>query len=184
MPETKQQLTLEIRSTLVTSLKPAEYNPRKINKKQMAHLERSIKTFGFVDPVIANKDGTVIAGHQRIEVACRLGMTMVPVIFLDLSKSKEQALNVALNKIRGNFDQHMLADLFTNLEDDDKVFTGYEEEQIDGLLKKLLEDDAEIATFIKREKQKKLIVCPECSHCFDPDTAEKATEEITEKENI
>jgi ParB/RepB/Spo0J family partition protein len=86
-------------------LDPAPYNPRKISEQQLEALARSMKEFGVVDPVISNRDGTVIGGHQRIRAAERLGLSELPVIYVDLPKEKEKALNLALNRISGEWDE-------------------------------------------------------------------------------
>ena len=71
-------------------LDSAPYNPRKISKQQLEALSSSMKEFGVVDPVIANRDGTVIGGHQRIKAALRLGLPEVPVIYVDLPKERRR----------------------------------------------------------------------------------------------
>jgi len=69
-------------------LRPSEYNPRLMPPHELDALTRSIQEYGFVDPVIVNKDGTVIGGHQRLQAAERLGMETVPVVYVDLDKEK------------------------------------------------------------------------------------------------
>lgn len=92
----------------IADLKPAEYNPRKSlqpGDPEYESLKRSIETFGYVDPIIVNKDGTVIGGHQRLSVLVDLGYTEADVAVVDLSKHDEKALNIALNKISGEWDE-------------------------------------------------------------------------------
>ena len=57
---------MKIKQTAISALKLAQYNPRKISDFELDNLKKSIKKFGFVQPVIANKNNTVIGGHQRI----------------------------------------------------------------------------------------------------------------------
>src|ERR1700722_6117278 len=85
----------------IKDLIPATYNPRKIEPKELNKLKRSLTRFGFVEPVVANKDMTVIGGHQRLKAAEALGIVEVPVIFVDIPKGDEKALNLALNRISG-----------------------------------------------------------------------------------
>jgi len=96
-------------------------------------LTRSIAEFGLVDPIIARAaDKTVIGGHQRLLAARRLGLKTVPVIYLDITKEKAQLLNVALNKISGDFDQELLARLLADLgttPDLDLTLSGFEEKR-------------------------------------------------------
>ncbi len=57
---------MHITSVKISKLKPALYNPRQITNKQYNDLKESITKFGLVDPIIVNKDMTVIGGHQRL----------------------------------------------------------------------------------------------------------------------
>lgn len=94
-------------------LLPADYNPRKDLKpgdKEYEKLKRSIEQFGYVEPVIWNKTtGRVVGGHQRLKVLIDMGMTEVDCVVVELSEEKEKALNVALNKISGEWDNDKLA---------------------------------------------------------------------------
>ena len=70
----------------IDDLRPDPANPRRISDSELDSLTRSIRQFGFVDPVIARReDKVVIGGHQRLLAARRLGLASVPVILLDLS---------------------------------------------------------------------------------------------------
>ena len=71
-------------------------------------IARSIDEFGYVDPIIINSDNTIIGGHQRATVLKDKGWDEVKVVVLDISKEQEKALNVALNKISGEWDMGML----------------------------------------------------------------------------
>ena len=125
----------------IDDLKADPANPRRISDAELEALTRSLHEFGFVAPVIARKeDHTVIGGHQRLLAARRLGLKEVPVIYLDISKEKSQLLNVALNKISGDFDQELLARLLADLgttPDLDLTLSGFEEKEIKQLLKGL-----------------------------------------------
>lgn len=86
----------------INELKMAEYNPRKnLTEKDPEYqkIKKSILEFGFVSPLVVNKDMTVIGGHQRLKVLKELGFESVECIIVDLDKTKEKALNIALNKI-------------------------------------------------------------------------------------
>src|ERR1035437_5671572 len=81
-------------------LRPDPANPRRIGEDELDALERSLRQFGFVQPVLARReDGVVIGGHQRLVAARRLGLSTVPVTYLDLSIEQARLLNLALNKI-------------------------------------------------------------------------------------
>lgn len=102
----------------VEEIKPAEYNPRKQlnpNDPEYQSIKKSIQEFGYIAPIIINADGTIIGGHQRFTVLKDLGYTEVEVIKVDLDKDKEKALNVALNKIKGRWDNKKLDALLKDL---------------------------------------------------------------------
>ena len=133
----KATLNIEVRS--IGELKPAAYNPRKAltpDDAEYQKIKRSIETFGYVDPIIINKDGTIIGGHQRYTVLRDLGHTEVEVNVLDLSKEDEKALNVALNKISGEWDNLKLKDLLVELDlgDYDISVTGFDNHDLEELI--------------------------------------------------
>ena len=100
--------TAELRMIPVSELKPAEYNPRKKLKpgdKEYEKIKNSIEEFGFADPLVVNSDMTVIGGHQRLSCAINMGYTEVPCAVVDIDKVREKALNIALNKITGAWDE-------------------------------------------------------------------------------
>jgi DNA modification methylase len=135
---TVQAATIAVEYVEPSALRPAKYNPRTISEKELADLGRSVGEFGLVDPIIARRaDHTVIGGHQRLAVAERLGLQRVPVIYLDVSEGQAKLLNVALNKIRGDWDEQKLAELLRELEplpDLDLSVTGFDEGNIRALL--------------------------------------------------
>lgn len=138
MARTKQAAPamLQIQHLPTDSLIPADYNPRKIADDQMAALCRSIEQFGFVEPVVLNaRSGLIVGGHQRVEAAKRLGMDTVPVVEVDLDDAKEKALNVALNKISGEFDVPKLHELLDSLDLDSLALTGFTPDDLEGMLK-------------------------------------------------
>ena len=127
-------------------LLPADYNPRKDLKPGDAEyekLKRSIEQFGYVEPVIWNKTtGRVVGGHQRLKVLIDMGMAEVDCVVVELSEEKEKALNVALNKISGDWDKDKLALLIADLQvaDFDVSLTGFEPAEIDALFKDTIKD--------------------------------------------
>ena len=110
--------TAELKVLPVSVLKPAEYNPRKKLKpgdREYEKIKASIQEFGFADPLVVNADMTIIGGHQRLTVAMDLGYTEVPCAVVDIDKVREKALNIALNKITGAWDENLLADLLQDI---------------------------------------------------------------------
>jgi DNA modification methylase len=124
----------------IDQLRPDPANPRRISDKQLEALTRSLNQFGFVQPVLARReDAVVIGGHQRLVAARRFGYREVPVIWLELSVEQSRLLNLALNRISGDWDEELLARLLADLaeESSDLSLTGFEEDEVLKLLKSL-----------------------------------------------
>lgn len=127
-------------------LNPAGYNPRKDLKPGDAEyekLKRSIEEFGYVEPVIWNKStGNVVGGHQRLKILHQMGFEEVDCVVVDLDEQKEKALNIALNKISGEWDNEKLALLISDLNDSafDISLTGFDAAEIDELFKDKIND--------------------------------------------
>jgi ParB-like chromosome segregation protein Spo0J len=132
---------------LIADLVAAPYNPRKKLKpgdKDYEKLKRSIQEFGYVDPVIWNKQtGHVVVGHQRLEVLRELGWTEVDCVIIDEPQDKEKALNIALNKISGEWDLSLLEDLLAELDDGifDISLTGFDPAEIEKLFGSDVKED-------------------------------------------
>ena len=136
----KTKLNMEERP--LSDLQPAEYNPRVAlapEDEEYKRIKRSIETYGYVDPIIINSDGTIIGGHQRYNVLLDLGYDTAHVVIVDLDKNAEKALNVALNKISGEWDDEKLCDLLQDLDLSgyDFSLTGFTRSELDGLQLKL-----------------------------------------------
>ena len=127
----------------ISDIKAAEYNPRKRLQPEDPEYQkilRSINEFGYVDPIIINRDGTIIGGHQRHTVLTDIGYTEIDVVVVDLDKQKEKALNIALNKISGEWDEVKLKDLLVDLDlgDFDISLTGFDKKELEDLVEKLV----------------------------------------------
>lgn len=123
-------MNVEIRP--IKQIKTAKYNPRRISDQQLASLKASIERFGFVDPVIVNdRTGTLVGGHQRIKAAKDLGLKEVPVVSVNLDEADEKALNVALNKISGEWDLDLLRGVLEDVQAAglDLSLTGFTDEE-------------------------------------------------------
>lgn len=122
----------------VADIKPANYNPRKSLKAGDAEYEKiknSLEHFGYIEPIIINKrTGNIVGGHQRFTVIKDLGYTTVDVVEVDLDDKKEKALNVALNKIKGSWDNNKLAKLISDMSQDNIELTGFNEIEVTSLL--------------------------------------------------
>jgi DNA modification methylase len=95
----------------VDKLKDWTENPRLITEGQYLALAKNVRKFGIVDPLIVDQHCKIVGGHQRIKVLRQLGMKTVPVVKLPLSRREFKVLNLALNKISGEWDQTKLAPL-------------------------------------------------------------------------
>jgi ParB-like chromosome segregation protein Spo0J len=111
------------------------YNPRKIKPEEMESLRRSIREFGLVQPIVVQMPGNrIIGGHQRVIAAIEEGLERVPVVRLRISDAKAKAMNLALNRISGDWDRDKLAELLQELEDLERALTGFGEDEIAKLL--------------------------------------------------
>lgn len=116
----------------------APYNPRTISDHDLVALGRSMKTFGVVEPVVVNKrTGRIVGGHQRVKAAEAQGIESLPVVHVDLDEPQEKQLNLALNRISGEFDVEKLADILKELEAEgaDLDLTGFTTTEIDDLIR-------------------------------------------------
>lgn len=133
----------------IGELKPADYNPRKDlqpGDAEYEKLKRSLTEFGYVEPVIWNQTtGNIVGGHQRLKVLEDLGHEHVDVIVVELDETREKALNIALNKISGEWDESKLALLIADLDasDFDAELTGFDDAEIAQLIGSL--DEGEVA---------------------------------------
>lgn len=130
---------MNIETRRLADLKPAAYNPRKKlvpGDPEYEKIARSIEEFGYCDPIIINKDGTIVGGHQRASVLKSLGYTEADCIVVDLSKQDEKALNIALNKISGQWDMALLRDALQDLtlSKVDVNATGYSDDELSVIL--------------------------------------------------
>lgn len=152
---------MQIEKKKTAELLPADYNPRKDLKPGDAEyekLKRSLEQFGYVEPVIWNKNtGRVVGGHQRLKVLIDMGMTEVDCVVVELDEEKEKALNIALNKISGEWDNDKLALLISDLQgaDFDVSLTGFDPDEIEDLFKDDMKDGVKDDDFDIEEELKK-----------------------------
>src|SRR5262245_37811820 len=84
----------------VATLRPDPRNARTHPKQQVDQIVASIREFGFVNPILVDPDGRIIAGHGRLMAAKALGLAEVPTILIQgLSEAQKRALRIADNKI-------------------------------------------------------------------------------------
>ena len=139
---------MKIRKFRLDELNPAKYNPRKALKpgdKEFEKLKKSIQHFGYVELIVVNvaNGNTVISGHQRLSVLKHLGETEVECVVVELSETEEKALNIAMNKVTGDWDVPKLADLMKDLErkNYNLDITGFEAPEISELFSNIYDKD-------------------------------------------
>lgn len=137
----------------VDEVNPATYNPRvKLTPRDREYqqLKASLERFGLVEPLVVNRrTGVLVGGHQRLTVMRDLGMTEVPVVEVDVDDVQERQLNVALNRLKGRWDNQQLSSLLLELSAADSgaaegilAATGFTQADIDDVLRRA---DAESA---------------------------------------
>lgn len=146
---------MQVEEILLSQLIPADYNPRKITEEDFKKLNVSMENFGLVDPIIINLKKPsiineleyyiVIGGHQRLDVLIRKGIKKAYLLKLGdvgwVFTKKEiklrdentvKALNIALNKISGEWDEAKLESLLSDLEVSgfNVELTGFDQEEV------------------------------------------------------
>lgn len=151
----------------IDKLNPASHNPRidlKPGDPEYEKLKHSIQTFGYVEPVLWNKrTGNIIGGHQRYKVLVELGQKEIDCVVVDMDLADEKALNIALNKISGDWDKDKLMLLIADLKgaDFDVSLTGFDPVELDALFKDSLKGDIKDDDFdVEAELKKPAITKP------------------------
>lgn len=130
---------MQTASVPIGDLKFSDYNPRSISTHDFESLKRSIKRYGFLEPVVVNRfsgrENVLVGGHQRVRAAKALGLAEVPVIYVDLPLKEEQLLNLALNRIRGDWQEEQLVQLIGQIESGQGLEpAGFTDQELDKLL--------------------------------------------------
>ncbi len=124
---------------MIKELIPATYNPRQATEKEESDLAISIDRFSLADPIIINRNNTVIGGHFRLRMLERKGISecdvRVPNRLLDVVEEKE--LNLRLNKTQGSWDLNLLKDFGKDMLSD----VGFESMDMDRIFPEVKEDD-------------------------------------------
>jgi len=144
-----------------STLKPAEYNPRRLTAKQEETLTKSIKKYKLLDPIVVNKfkgrENIIISGHQRLKVAEKLGYKEVPVVFVNLSLDKEKELNLLMNKAQGEWDFELLKQFDIEM----LLDTGFDDSDLSDIWDEHLEtEDDDFNTEKEIQKIKKTNIKP------------------------
>lgn len=151
---TKDIKELSIVTMQLKDLKPANYNPRIAlteNDPEYQRIKSSIEQFGYVDPIIYNEQtNNIVGGHQRYTVLTDMGVEQVAVSVVNMNEEDEKVLNIALNKIEGDWDDERLKEVLETISDDKLELTGFDEDEIQALF-----DDLDIdSLFTENEDEK------------------------------
>lgn len=150
-------------------------NARTHSTEQVEQLAKSIKRWGFTNPVLVDESNTLIAGHGRVMAAKSLGLATVPAVRITgLSDSERRALVLADNKLAMNagWDWDILKDELATLSKEgfDMSITGFDEEEVqvfdsggDQLFDSAFDEEHE---YVKNAGKKKEVVCPHCKKKF------------------
>jgi DNA modification methylase len=140
---------MRIETIRIADYSPAAYNPRKDlqpDDAEYRQLEKSIEEFGFLEPLVVNiRTRRIISGHQRLKILLARGEESTQAVVVDFDESKEKAANLALNKIKGDWDKEKLAHLLDELSqipDFDVQITGFDEGEISSLLDRYVRGDS------------------------------------------
>lgn len=152
---------MELKKIEIEKLNPAEYNPRKDltpEDDEYQKIKRSIEEFGYISPLVINSDNTVISGHQRLKVLKDLGYESIEAIVVEIDKTKEKAVNIALNKISGEWDRQKLADLLLELDTGafDLELTGFDMDEIEKMMTEFYPEESEEDDFDPDEELEKI----------------------------
>lgn len=137
---------MECKVMRLADIVPAEYNPRVTLTEadfEYKALKASIDEFGLVVPLVVNeRTGTLVSGHQRLNVMLKNGVEKTEVVVVDMEPEKEKALCIAMNKVGGQWDYGMLADIMEELRNSeiDTTLTGFSSNEIAELLGELQEE--------------------------------------------
>lgn len=144
------KLVTETKPMLLTELKAATYNPRKIHPQKYKSLKKSIQHYGILEPLLVNKrtGNTIVSGHQRLRVATELGLETVPAQIIDVDVATEKLLNVGMNNATGENDKEKMTNVFKDLISSglDLDISGFRSDEISNMVatpEDIEEDDPE-----------------------------------------
>lgn len=162
---------MEVKSVLIDKLKPHPKNPRVHPESALDKLVKSIKEFGWTNPILVSADGYVLAGHARLKAAERAGIKEVPVIYLPLEGPEAEAYLIADNKLQEETDWDLpkLKDLIDELDSTgvDVELTGFNEKEIEALMAQFAPLDLEEDESDKEHEMTKTCYCPKCGFEFE-----------------
>lgn len=150
----------------LSEIKPYKKNAKKHDETQIKNVMQSIKEFGVVQPIVVDRNNTIIIGHCRYEAMKRLGYDELQedwVKVVDLSEEEAEKLRLLDNKLNeSEWDLELLKDLVPSIDFSDfEIDFNLPEEVEDINLDDFFEDAP------PKEKEPKKIQCPHCGEWFE-----------------
>ena len=151
--------TTEMQLVPITKLVPYANNARTHSPEQIIKLRSSLREFGFINPVIIDRDYGVIAGHGRILAAKEEGITEVPCVFADhLSEAQKKAYIIADNRMAldAGWDEELLRVEIEALQaaDFDPLLTGFDATELADLFEEkedtVKDDDYDLSAALEK----------------------------------
>lgn len=160
-------MTLQIEYRPIASLRKYAHNAKKHDQTQIDQLRAVYRNMGFVNPVLVDAEGEVIAGHGRIEAAELEGFKELPTITLGhLSEAQKRAFRLAENKLQEGsaWDYATLAGEILRLQSNgfDMELTGFSPTQLKEITEGPEPEDTD--TDEPEDSGPKTISCPKCGH--------------------
>lgn len=166
---------METKTVKLSRLKIADYNPRQDlqpGDSRYEDIKKSVDKFGLVVPIIVNRNGMrIVSGHQRYKILKAQGVKETEVVIVDLDEDKEKLLNLALNKIRGQWDMTKLSELLKDFDEEQVEFSGFSAEEIQALTEEYEEALEDVIGETEDEDEEK-----------DAQEGTERTQETTEQE--
>ena len=165
---------MQVSKIPIGQLNPAAYNPRKDlqpGDPEYEKLKRSMQEFGYVEPIVWNKrTGNIVGGHQRYKILLDMGMQEVDCAVVDLDETKEKALNLALNKIKGEWNVEFLKDILLELDtgDFDIELTGFDYDELEEMTTAIYQKFKNVEIDLEKfEDERFKYCCPKCGFRFN-----------------
>lgn len=159
---------MKVENVAVSKLIPYAKNTKKHDDKQIANVAESIKQYGFVQPIVIDKDNTVVIGHCRLLASKKLKLKEVPCVCVDdLTEQQVKALRIVDNKTNeSEWDFDFLAEELAEIDLSEFDLDFDLNNEISKINEQLLEqyfNDSEV----REEKNSKQICCPNCGEKID-----------------
>lgn len=138
---------VEIQKLKLSTLKIPEYNPRIFPEEEMQKLIKNIETNGYLELIVVNKrNNHIVSGSHRYKALQFLGYKEIDCIVIDIDEDREKALNIAMNRIGGFFDEDKLETIIKQLNETnfDLELTGLADFELDVMLSDIEIEDSDI----------------------------------------